>query len=60
LCNVRNIINNEDIENLQNDLDRLEEWAAENEMKINPNKCKAVLITRARVKVPLNYTLGIN
>jgi hypothetical protein len=27
-------------------------------MKINPNKCKAFPITRARVKDPLNYTLG--
>jgi hypothetical protein len=27
-------------------LDSLEEWAAENEMKINPSKCKAVRFTR--------------
>ena len=40
------------------DLDRLGEWAAENEMKINPSKFKAVRFTRARVKDPLNYTLG--
>ena len=31
---------------------------AENEMKINPSKCKAVHFTRARVKNLLNYTLG--
>ena len=54
----RKIINNEGIENLQKDLDRVGEWATENEMKINPSKCKAVLLTRARVKDPLNYTLG--
>jgi len=53
----RNIINNEDNEKLQKDLDRLGEWAAENAMKINPCKCKAVCFTRARVKDPLNYTL---
>jgi hypothetical protein len=41
---------------LQNDLDRVGEWAAENE--INPSKCKAVHFMRARVKDPLNYTLG--
>jgi hypothetical protein len=27
-------------------------------MKINPSKCKAVRFTRARVKHPLNYTIG--
>jgi hypothetical protein len=43
---------------LQKDLGRLGEWAAENEMKINPSKFKAVRFTRARVKDPLNYTLG--
>ena len=43
---------------MQKDLDRLGEWAAENAMKINPSKCKAVSFTRARVKEPLNYTLG--
>ena len=27
-------------------------------MKVNPSKCKAVRFTGARVKDPLNYTLG--
>jgi len=54
----RKIFNNEDIENLQKDLDRLGEWSAESAMKINPIKCKAVRFTRARVKDPLNYMLG--
>jgi len=53
----RKVINNEDIDSLQEDLDRLGEWAAENAMKINPSKCKAVRFTRARVKNPLNYTI---
>ena len=43
---------------MQKDLDSLGEWAAENEVKINPSKCKAVRFTRARVKESLNYTLG--
>jgi len=43
---------------LQKDLDRVEEWAAENAMKINPSKCKAVHFMRARVKDPLNSMLG--
>jgi len=43
---------------LQEDLDRLGEWAAENAMKISPSKCKAVRFTRARVKNPLNYAVG--
>ena len=54
----RKIINNENIEMLQKDLDRLREWAAENAMKINQGECKAVRFTMARVKDPLNYTLG--
>ena len=33
-------------------------WAEENEMKTNPNKSKALSFTRARVKDPLNYSLG--
>jgi len=36
----------------------LGDWAEENEMKINPNKSKALSFTRARVKEPLNYSLG--
>jgi hypothetical protein len=43
---------------LQKDLDRLGEWAAENGMKINPSKCKAICFTRFSVKNPLNYTIG--
>ena len=44
---------------MQKDLDRLGEWAAENETKINPGKCKAVRFTRTSVKNPPNYTLGV-
>jgi hypothetical protein len=43
---------------LQEDLDSLGEWVAENVIKINPSKCKAVCVMRARVKNPLNYTTG--
>jgi len=39
-----------DIDMLQTDLNRLGEWAVENEMKINPDKSKAVSFTKARVK----------
>jgi len=53
----RKVINNEDIEKLQKDLDRLGEGAVENVMKINPSKSKAVHFTRARLKDPLNYSL---
>ena len=58
MCNIKKIINNENTEKLQKDLDRLGDWAAENEIKINPSTCKAVRCRRARVKDPLNYTLG--
>ena len=46
----KKIINKEDIEKLQKVLDRLEVWAVENAMKINPSKSKAVRFTRARLK----------
>jgi hypothetical protein len=52
------IINDEDIEKLQKNLDKLVERAAENAMKINPSKCKVIRFTRVWVKDPLNYTLG--
>jgi len=54
----RKIINKNDIENLQEDLDTLGEWAAANGMIINPSKSKAIRFTRARVKNPLGYSLG--
>ena len=38
------------IDKLQTDLNRLGEWAVENEMKINPEKNKTVSFTKARVK----------
>jgi hypothetical protein len=47
-----------DVEKLQRDLDRLGDWAGGNEMKINPNKSKALNFTTARVKDPLDYSLG--
>ena len=46
----RKITNSRDIEKLQKDLNSLGEWAVENEMKINPDKSKAVSFTTARVK----------
>jgi hypothetical protein len=44
-------------EKLQTDLDTLEEWAVENEKKINLNKSKAISFTRARGRDPLKYCL---
>ena len=54
----RKILNIKDVEKLQTDLDRLGDWAEENEMKTNPNKSKALCFTTAQVKDPLNYSLG--
>jgi hypothetical protein len=45
------------MEKLQTHLDRLGEWAVENEIKMNPNKSKAIRFTRARGKDQLNYSL---
>jgi hypothetical protein len=57
LRNIFKKINNEDIDRLQKNLGRLGEWAAENGIKINPTKYKAVRFTRARVKNPINYKI---
>jgi hypothetical protein len=45
------------MEKLQIDLNRLGEWAGENEMIINPAKSKAVCFMGARVTELLNYSL---
>jgi hypothetical protein len=37
----------------------LGDWAEGNEMKINPNKSKALSFTTARVKDPLNYSYSL-
>ena len=34
------------------------DWAEGNEMKINPNKSKALGFKKARVKAPLNYSVA--
>ena len=47
----RKILNIKEVEKLQTDLDILGNWAEENEMKINPNKGKALSFTRARVRI---------
>jgi len=39
-----------DIAKLQTDLNRLREWAVENEMQINPDKRNVVSFTNAKVK----------
>ena len=51
----RKIMKTEDMDILQKDLDRLGEWADENEMVINPSKSKAIRFTRARANDPLKY-----
>ena len=40
------------------DLNRFGEWAVENEMKINPDKSKAVSFTKARVKEQIRHYFG--
>ena len=43
---------------MQKDLNRLGEWAVENEMKINRDKSRAVSFTKARVKERTRYYFG--
>ena len=51
----RKITDNSDIDKLQNDLNRLGEWAVENKMKTNPGKYKAISFTQARVKERIRF-----
>jgi hypothetical protein len=53
----REVKNNNDMENLQTDLNRLGKWAVENAMKINLTESKVVCFMRAQVKKPLNCML---
>jgi len=46
----KKIKDSSDIDKLQTNLNRLGEWVVEKEMKINPDKSKAVSFTKARVK----------
>ena len=57
LC-YRKITDSSDIGKLQSDLNRLGEWAVENEMKLNPRKSKALTFTKARVKDRIRYYFG--
>ena len=54
----RKITDSSDIDKLQTDLNRLGEWAVENEMKINPGQSKAVSFTKATVKERKRYYCG--
>jgi len=47
-----------DIDKLQTDLNRLGEWAVQNEMKKNPGKSKEVSFTKARVKERIRSYCG--
>ena len=47
-----------DIDKLQTDLNRLGEWAVENEMEINTGKRKAGSFTKTRVKERITYYFG--
>ena len=44
-----------DAERLQEDLNRLEEWSHSNQMEFHPDKCKHLMVTRARTIS--NYTI---
>lgn len=45
-------------EMLQNDLTSLIIWADRWQMKFNPSKCKAVIVTKTPTNTPLVYTIS--
>jgi hypothetical protein len=54
----RRINNSSDIDKLQNDLNKLREWAFVNKMKTNPGKSKSVSFTKGRVRERIKYYFG--
>jgi hypothetical protein len=54
----RKISDSSDNDKLQKDLNKLGEWASDNDMKINPGKRKSVSFTKARVKERIRYFFG--
>jgi hypothetical protein len=54
----REILSINNVENFQIDVNRLREWAFENEITINPAKSKAVCFMKDRVTESLNYSLA--
>ena len=50
----REIKNNEDHIKLQEDINKLNDWAVNNKMKFHPDKCKVLPVTLKR-NVPANY-----
>jgi len=54
----RKITDSSDIDRLRTDINRLGQWAVENEVKINPGKSKTVNCTKARVKERIRYYFG--
>jgi hypothetical protein len=54
----RRIYDSKDVDKLQTDINKLGEWALENEMKINLGKSKSVSFTKARVRERIKYFWG--
>ena len=46
-----------DAEHLQRDLGKLEEWSHVNQMEFHPDKCKHLLVTRARTQTDFEYSI---
>jgi hypothetical protein len=54
----RRIYDCRDVDIVQTYLNKLVEWALENETKMNPGKSKSVSFTKARVRERIKYYLG--
>ena len=47
----------EDITALQEDLDQLQQWKKDSQMKLNPDKCEVIRITKKRKVIRNTYTV---
>ena len=53
----RAVNSREDTEHLQRDLGKLEKWSHVNQMEFHPDKCKHLLVTRARTQTDFEYSI---
>ena len=53
----RRIKTNEDAESLQDDLNKLQDWEADWQMRFNPDKCELIRITNKRKTINATYLI---
>lgn len=55
---IKTVSNTQEAQQLQDDVDRLNEWCAHNRMKLNADKCYQISFTRNKNIIPTQYKIG--